>query len=81
MKPYLAIMRVHCFVGPVKIHIVLAHAVPVALEYIAPLHLLANIFGLEMMQHPQAYSRVLPAGALIKITAQRNFGYIESPCA
>src|SRR4030095_975362 len=52
LEPALAITGMDCLVGPVEIHIVLAQGITVRMKQLSPCRLVANILGLEKVQHP-----------------------------
>src|SRR5581483_7583115 len=75
----LAVAGVNGFVGPVKVHVMLAQTIATIVERLCTRELMLDILGLKEIQHAQAVDRILPRRAVIYVGAERDLFRFKSP--
>src|SRR5262249_5810017 len=69
----------HGFVGPVKVHVVLAQFVSVGVKKLSSCRLVTDVFSLEEKQHTKKMDRILARRALVDVSPKRDFRRVELP--
>src|SRR4029077_11699416 len=67
------------FVGPIEIHVMLAQGVAVGVKKLSAAQLVADVLGLEKIEHAQAIDWIFSGGAVINISSQRELGRMKAP--
>src|SRR5260370_41735567 len=74
-----AVTGMNGFGGRIEMHVMLAQVIAVGVKELSAGELVADVFGLEKIEHAQATDRIFSGGAVINISSQRKLGRIEAP--
>src|ERR1700730_167704 len=67
------------FVSPVYVHVMLAEGVAVSVEQLRAGRFVANVLGLNEVEHAQEVDGIFAGGALVDVGPKRNLSRLQAP--